>query len=213
MDARDEEEEDVFIIMEKAHCTLLDDINQRRARRQPYDTEEMLEIFRDSVEALAYCATSGVAHGDIKPSNILLVQDSNKRTGFAVRLSDFGTSIQISEERSEQLIYKESMFRNVNKFMTPLYASPSIVQKVHVINYYQEDVFSLGLTFLQVLNLYSSEELASMNINGHNSEVPVSQPDLSKSPFLLRQLITQMLSDDSDKRPSFLELREILRAP
>ena len=63
-------------------------------------------------------------------------------------MSDFGTSIQVSEERSEQLIYKESMFRNFNKFMTPLYASPSIVQKVPLINYYQEDVFSLGLTFL-----------------------------------------------------------------
>ena len=134
--------------MEKANCTLLDDINQRRARRQNYDVEEILEVFRDSIEALSYCATSGVAHCDIKPSNILLVQDSTKRTGFALRMSDFGTSIQVSEERSEQLIYKESMFRNFNKFMTPLYASPSIVQKVPLINYYQEDVFSLGLTFL-----------------------------------------------------------------
>jgi len=39
------------------------------------------------------------------------------------------------------------MFTNYNKFMTPLYASPSIIQKEDRINYYLEDVFSLGVTF------------------------------------------------------------------
>jgi serine/threonine protein kinase len=147
-----------------------------------------LEVFKDLVEALAYCSTSGVAHCDIKPSNILLVLDKSKRTGYAIRMSDFGTSICVSEERSEQMIYKEATFRNFNKFMTPLYAAPNIITKASMINYYQEDVFSLGVTFLQMMGLFSSEELAAFNFNGHNADLKITSVDQLKltHPYFLR---------------------------
>lgn len=43
---------------------------------------------------------------------------------------------------------KEATFPNINKFMTPLYASPNIVSKASRVNYYLEDVFSLGVSFI-----------------------------------------------------------------
>lgn len=112
------------------------------------------------------------------------------------------------------MIYKEASFRNFNKFMTPLYAAPNIIAKASMINYYQEDVFSLGVTFLQMMGLYSSEELAALNLNGHHAEqrvTPVDQLKLAQPP-LMRQLVARMLAGDADKRPSFLELRELFRS-
>ena len=73
-----------------------------------------------------------------------------------------------------QLNMKEAYFPNFNKFMTPLYASPNILQKTPTVNYYLEDVFSLGVSFIQMAGPYSSEELATFALNGqdttHHSE-------------------------------------------
>jgi serine/threonine protein kinase len=80
------------------------------------------------VDVLAYCSSSGIAHCDIKPSNLLLVKDDSKAGGVSLKISDFGTSINVSpESKNMQLIMKESAFTNFNKFMTPLYASPNII--------------------------------------------------------------------------------------
>ena len=68
-----------------------------------------------------------MAHSDIKPSNILLIRNETKIGGYALRLSDFGTSIIVNEKMNEKLtLNKDSNMKNVNKFMTPLYASPNI---------------------------------------------------------------------------------------
>lgn len=68
-----------------------------------------------------------------------------------------------------QLNMKDAGFTNFNKFMTPLYASPNIIQKAPRINYYLEDIFSLGVSFIQMAGPYSSEELATFALNGSNS--------------------------------------------
>ena len=40
------EEETFYIIMEKAACTLLDDLQSRRAKRQGYSRDESIEYWR-----------------------------------------------------------------------------------------------------------------------------------------------------------------------
>ena len=122
-------------------------------------------MWKQAVEVFGYCQCSGVAHCDIKPSNVLMVKDASKAGGYSLRISDFGTSISIPERRNEQLISKEATYTNFNKFMTPLYASPNIIQKVPRINYYLEDVFSLGVTFIQMAGPYSADELSTFSLN------------------------------------------------
>ena len=49
--------------------------------------------------------------------------------------------------------------------MTPLYASPNVVQNAPKINYYLEDVFSLGMTFLQMAGMFKDNQLNSFSLN------------------------------------------------
>lgn len=65
------------------------------------------------------------------------------------KVSDFGTSKQIAEVANAQLMNDNLLeMTNKNRYITPLYASPNIVKNVPKVNYYIEDVFSLGITFL-----------------------------------------------------------------
>lgn len=105
--------------------------------------------------------------------------------------------------------------------MTPLYASPAIIQKKPLVNYYLEDVFSLGVSFLQMCGPFNSDELSSFCLNGSNSSdltqtsltprldlsLQQCQPPLS---YFQRALLSKMLSFESDERPTFLELRDII---
>lgn len=124
-----------------------------------------MELWRQAADVFAYCQCCGIAHCDIKPSNILMVRDDSKKGGLSLRVSDFGTSISINDSQNEQLSAREITFPNHLKFMTPLYASPNIIQKVPRINYYLEDVFSLGMTFLQLAGPFTSDELSEFSLN------------------------------------------------
>ncbi|CDW79880.1 kelch motif family protein [Stylonychia lemnae] len=215
--AFDGQDADYFIIMEKADCTLLDDIQRRRAKKQPYTSDELIQIWSTIINVFTYCQLCGISHNDIKPSNILLVKNQDGQGGinnYIVKISDFGTSMNVSETRNIQLSNKDMMFTNYNKFMTPLYASPSILQKADKINYYLEDVFSLGVTFLQMVGLFSSDELLSFCLNSKQQKIQLA---LSKSQTKLthfhQQLLSSMITFDSEERPSFIELKDLMETP
>jgi len=131
---------------------------------------------------------------------------------------------------------KDASFTNFNKFMTPLYASPNIIQKAPRINYYLEDVFSLGVSFIQMAGPYTSEELATFSLNGSNAAqhadlehdaraatphldlvTPLLDMSLNKAqsqlPYFHRQLLRRMLSWEAEDRPTFIELKEIFQSP
>jgi len=141
-----------------------------------------------------------------------------------------------------QLNMKDMSFTNFNKFMTPLYASPNIIQKAPRINYYLEDVFSLGVSFIQMAGPYTSEELATFALNGSNAShhadlvdqeeeeyfprasrliqsgvMPLLDMALNKCqstlPYFHRQILRRMLAWDSEDRPTFIELKEIFQSP
>jgi serine/threonine protein kinase len=52
---------------------------------------------RDLIEAIAFLASKGIVHADVKPDNILCAdveqeQAQNQNRQYAVRLVDFGSS-------------------------------------------------------------------------------------------------------------------------
>lgn len=109
------------------------------------------------MSVFAYCSFCGITHNDIKPSNILI-------KGGKPKVSDFGTSKQVSEVTNAMMNDNQLMTSNI-RYMTPLYCSPNIFKKMPKINYYIEDVFSLGLTFLQMCCYLRSEELEALQLN------------------------------------------------
>eukprot|EP00253_Pinus_taeda_P035211 PITA_35211 len=54
----------------------------------PFSEEEAATILQKLMEAISYCHSMGIAHRDIKPDNILLVDNSNFLD--QIKLADFG---------------------------------------------------------------------------------------------------------------------------
>lgn len=57
------------------------------------------------------------------------------------------------------------MYINNIGALTENYASPNVHAGVSKINHYLEDVFSLGLTFLQMARLFKETELEKFRLN------------------------------------------------
>lgn len=113
-----------------------------------------IQILRECLIGLASLHRAGLAHGDIKPDNIML-----KRTGN-VKLVDFGTTVDLRNP-------------GIRIAWTPTYAAPEVLEGA--MNSAQSDLASLGYVFVEMLsgrvlfdNSSSIEELlkAKRNLPG-----------------------------------------------
>ena len=76
------------IVMEYAPDGTLDDlIEQRKARNQPFDEQEIIDLFTQVCLALKHCHDRHILHRDIKDENIFLANNSR-----IVKVGDFGIS-------------------------------------------------------------------------------------------------------------------------
>lgn len=106
-------------------------------RRRP-TLAERLGLFRQVAEAASYCHRALVAHGDIKPANIL-VDESGR-----ARLLDFGIAGRMAESQAGT---SEAPF---GRWCSPGYASPERLsgQAPSI----SDDVFALGALLFRLLN-------------------------------------------------------------
>jgi serine/threonine protein kinase len=99
----------------------------RVARSGPLGTREFRDIAKQLLDALGKCHEEGIAHLDIKPTNILFTSDGR------VRLSDFGCS---------QGIALDDLFSGSKPYM-----APEIICKMQGYDIFMADIWSLGVTF------------------------------------------------------------------
>lgn len=78
-----ETRDEIFLIMEYAERG---DLMQFVRSREKLEESQAANLFLQIVEAIEYIHSVGVAHRDIKPTNILLTKD------LQVKLADFGLS-------------------------------------------------------------------------------------------------------------------------
>jgi serine/threonine protein kinase len=95
-----------------------------------------LKVINGCCEALAHAHEAGVVHGDLKPSNVLVLSDS------AVKLVDFGSAAERDATTGE--VDKDRSFA-----ATPPYASPQVL--AGEIADPRDDVFSLACLAYAVL--------------------------------------------------------------
>ena len=95
--------------------------------------DDLVEIMFKCAKALHYAHTRGVIHRDVKPSNIMLTQDSD------VRIIDFGIALVADSEVS----------RIEGIAGSPSYMSPEQVQSLEITS--RSDIYSLGATLYELL--------------------------------------------------------------
>lgn len=152
-----------------------------------------LQLISACSDALSYAHEAGIVHGDLKPSNVLVLADGN------VKLVDFGSAAERDAATGE--VDQDRSFA-----ATPPYASPQIL--AGEIADPRDDVFSLACLAYAVLthgehpfNRKSSTEAQQLHLK------PTYSKQLSPRQF---DVIVHALAWDRDARPA--SVREFLHA-
>ena len=163
-------------------------------------------IFIQIVDAILYMKSLGWAHLDIKPENILL------NSNFEVKLIDFEYSLYCKE--NDVLVGEKSCG-------TWNYFSPEIKERLTPYNPFQSDVFSLGITFnnlVGVCDLFPTpkhciarEENYLLMKENKFEKIWIKMDEKSLSKYFtkdFRKLIESMIKYDANKRVTIEDIRD-----
>jgi len=133
-----ETERSIYLVMELIQGKPLQEPLTRQTFRKEYTQQQILEMIHDMLDALAYMASKGIMHRDLKPDNILI-----DKTG-KLKIVDFGLATYIN--------VPEYIFK---KCGTPGYIAPEVFKydaKIQSTFYdHRCDVFSAGCIVFYML--------------------------------------------------------------
>jgi len=164
-------------------------LDENKKKKQYFKEGTLLDWLMQICLALKYLHENNIMHRDIKPSNILLMKNIAK-------LGNFG----VAKALNSNLKHAKTMVA------TPQYLAPEIIEK-H--NYsFEADIWSLGVTFFQLMNLTypyegnTDEEMQKNIVAGKRKEISNSN---SYDPKFV-ELINKMLSKRPEERPPASEI-------
>ena len=166
----------------------------RLEERGPLPWEEALEYIIQTTQALLEAKHRGIIHRDVKPSNLLVGEiGTESATVGHIKVADFGLAATTG-------------MRDEHFVGSPYYASPE--QIAGKPPDHRSDIYSLGVTFHELLTgappfeAESLRTLIKLHVDAPRPVIPGRH-----APWRLRQLITEMMDPDPDKRPfSYEEL-------
>lgn len=155
------------------------------------------ELVRQVAEALAYAHSQEVVHRDIKPGNILYRVEQQQ-----IVVTDFGIARIASSARTQ----------TGEIFGSPLYMSPEQLRGLRAGP--QSDIFSLGVTFYQLLSgalPFVGESIAELSyhiVQGRHKRIRDLRPQLPRS---ATRIINKALQKDPENRyPSATDMARAL---
>jgi eukaryotic-like serine/threonine-protein kinase len=172
-----------------------------RLRRTPMELDEVIALARRVVAGLAYAATQGITHRDIKPGNLYLVEHDCARA----KILDLGLARHTLDQ---QLTGTGGLVG------TPLYMSPEQARGARDLDP-RSDVFSLGSVLYECLCIdrpfegaHSMATLAKITME-EPVPIDVNAPHV---PPRLAALVHAMLHKDREQRPAYQRLIQELDA-
>ncbi|KAK9477085.1 kinase-like domain-containing protein [Lipomyces japonicus] len=155
-------------------------------------------VLKQVLQAVAHVHHLGISHRDIKPDNILLVQEDPVQ----VKVTDFGLA-KISESGTFL-----KTFCGTLAYLAPevIKARDSSVHKTHLSHYSNKvDMWSIGclayvlLTGYLPFNGHTQEQLCHQIVNGHYAPQPLDDANVTAD---ARAFIAALLQVDPNMRPS-----------
>ncbi len=128
-----EENEVIGIVMEYVEGETLEDKIQRSKK---INLDDSIKIFKQVLQGISYAHKKGFIHRDLKPSNIVIDNNST------AKIMDFGIVKSINETKS--------LTKFGSNVGTILYMSPEQIKSKKLT--IKSDIYSLGLTFYEMLN-------------------------------------------------------------
>ena len=172
------------------------EIKIRLFHQRYYSEYELYQIIYQLVKTLSIMQINKITHRDIKPQNVLIINEIYKLCDYGEAKIINGNELVIQNVRGSQL------------FMSPIlfYAYKHNISKV-MHNTYKSDVFSLGMCILLAscltgYALYDIRELVDINAI---SKI-INNKLHKRYSVKLINLIIQMLQIDENLRMDFIQL-------
>lgn len=160
---------------------------------QPIGLDVFFDLALKMVSCIIYCHSQGIVHRDIKPSNFIVSNDLS-----TVKLNDFGMS--------ELLINMTSQDIQMGVLQGTIgYVSPEQTGRVQIPTDFRTDLYSLGITFYQLLSgklpfVSATDDMLEL-LHMHLAAMPVPLSDLdSMIPKTLSDIVMKLLSKSPDER-------------
>lgn len=195
-----------YIVMELLQGEAL---SKRIHRNAPLPAGEVIDLTIQIAAALAAAHERGIIHRDLKPDNIMVVPDRQMPTGERTKVLDFGIA-KLAQEQE-----KGSLRTHTNSMLgTPYYMSPEQAQGSAKVDH-KTDVYALGIIVFEMLTgkpPFSGEGLGELIVKHMSTPPPPLAEHAPDSPPELNQLVARLLEKDRTKRPTMVELGELLES-
>jgi serine/threonine-protein kinase len=178
-----EEHDLAFIAMEYLEG---ENLGRYRKKENLLPIRDTLSIVSQVAEALDYAHSKGIVHRDIKPTNIMRLDETKE-----VKVTDFGIARITSSSRTKDGII----------IGTPFYMSPEQVAGKKVDG--RSDIFSLGIVLFELLTGNKPFKAGDMTalMNQITNEKHLSARDLNPQiPPIVEKIIEKALQKDPEKR-------------
>ena len=181
----------VILVMENGVATLKNLLDSGKV----YKCEELAYVLHILAQGFSILEKNGVANRDVKPDNVILVEDSNDENRILYKISDFGIGCIL--ENGETLLPGE----RVSGF-TKRYAAPEIIGlgSKEMYNPFIADVYSLGLLCLQMINKKWDKKALRNGL--------LSNKKCFNGYQALLEVLKGMLDENPDQRWSFSRILE-----
>lgn len=171
-----------IFLMESGYCTLKN-LVEGGGEKYKYTPQEILYILAHLVECFALLQEHGVYHSDIKPDNIVFTIENGDPV---YKTMDFGMSIFLP--KNTEFISTLTLKGFTRTYLAPEIKKAKELGKTIYYNPYKADVYSLGITILQILK---------------NVDYKQNQK--------LSDILETMTIEEPSKRPDFIQLRTYFR--
>jgi serine/threonine protein kinase/TPR repeat protein len=166
-------------------------VDARVKRLGPLKPVEALNIALQVARALAVAAKQQLVHRDLKPTNLMLVDQEGESM---VKVIDFGLA-KVAKDSSE-----DSSTLTMGGFVgTPHFASPEQVEEGEVD--IRSDIYSLGATLYFVLTGQSPFSGSLGQVMSQHLYKPLPMEPLAALPRSVVSLLQQMMEKDRNNRP------------
>jgi len=161
---------------------------------------DVLQIGRQVASALAAVHGRGITHRDLKPDNIMLVQDSDTPSGERAKILDFGIARLDDSSGERQTTTGVSLG-------TPTYMAPEQIEGV-LQPTERIDVYALGIILFELLSGEAPFQSATTGgvLRQHLIKPPPPLP--SHVPAELQALVRAALEKDPTARPNMAQIVE-----
>jgi serine/threonine protein kinase/TPR repeat protein len=166
-------------------------VDARVKRLGPLEPLEALNIALQVARALAVAAKQQLVHRDLKPTNLMLVDQEGESM---VKVIDFGLA-KVAKDSGE-----DSATLTIGGFVgTPHFASPEQVEEGEVD--IRSDIYSLGATLYFVLTGQSPFSGSVGQVMSQHLYKPLPMERLTALPRSVVSLLQQMMEKDRNNRP------------